>query len=125
MKKLLIALVAVIALGTVNHVTAGGACCPKKTGGEMSVETLKTELGLTDDQAAKVAALKAECDKTGCKKTSKEKYCAGMEEILTPEQLEKCKTLCVEKGWKCPTGKDGAEKSADEAAPAEAEADKS
>lgn len=106
-----------------SQVMAGSSCCPMgkkkaeaKSGkgcSELSVESMTEALELSDDQVSQLSALKTECAKTGCAKTGSEKYCEGMEKILTAEQVEKCKALCVEKGVQCPMTKPAEEASAE------------
>jgi hypothetical protein len=65
--------------------------------------TLSADLGLSKEQADKVAAAKAECDKAGVTKESCEAHVKALKEILTAEQVAKCKADCEKAGNKnCP-----------------------
>lgn len=130
MKKYLV--LAVGALWALQTGWAGGACCAsKKTQGDSAkVETLTVaeadakgcgsgvfeQLNLTEDQQARLAELKSTCSKDKCSDAEHEKFMSGLKEILTTEQMAKCKTICEENGWKCPV--DPATK-ADAGAPSE------
>ena len=107
MKKLLI--MAVIGAVAATMAQAGSSCCPsakakaaKADAKECDVDFF-SKLDLSEDQQAKVAELKAslgdgEWDKEGCSK-----YKESLHEILTAEQIDKCKSICEEKGWSCPS----------------------
>jgi hypothetical protein len=95
----LICAAVVVAVGTAY---AGDGCCPsKKAKAAAKADGCAagfSKLNLTADQQAKVAALKADCDKEGCSETSKAEFIKGLEGILTAEQLAQCKELCAKDG---------------------------
>lgn len=88
MKQILMLITAaVLAVGTTAF--AGEECCPSKKGKDCVV--VLDKLNLSEKQKKQVAALKAECDKTGCEVAAKAKFVAGLKKILTPQQIELCK----------------------------------
>jgi hypothetical protein len=60
-----------------------------------------SQLDLTEEQQAKVTELKGACDASKCSVSGAAKFKEGLQEILTAEQIEKCKTICAEKGLDC------------------------
>lgn len=66
---------------------------------------LWSQIGVSADVQAKIQALQDECQKAGNTAESCGEYQAQIKELLTDEQLEKCRTLCNENGWKCPVDK--------------------
>lgn len=59
------------------------ADCSKKSGCEDKL----AKLNLTDEQKAKVAGLKDECEKAGCTDASMAAFAKALDGILTTEQL--------------------------------------
>jgi uncharacterized protein HemX len=108
-RNLAVAIVGALALGTAS-VYAGSACCAAgkakttaKAEAKAGCGDIFAKLNLTDEQKAKLAALKAECDKQACSVTGRQKYWKGVKEILTPAQLEACRAECEKAGIKdCP-----------------------
>ena len=101
MKKLLACLVAaVVGIGAVSAFAGEGCGMAGKTKADAKAGCgeMWSKLNLTDDQRAKIAELKKECDATKCSETSKAKYMAGMKQILTPEQLTQCEAECKKAG---------------------------
>jgi Spy/CpxP family protein refolding chaperone len=89
---------------------AGSGCCPaKKAKAECKVEAKQCGvdsfdmLDLTDEQRDQMAELKAEFGDGEWSEETCEAYMEGLHEILTEEQVAKCKSVCDEKGWKCPS----------------------
>ncbi len=87
---------------------AGDGCCPS---GKASAKAAAgqcgagfTKLNLTEEQQAKVAALKAECDKEGCTEASRAKMTKGLEGILNADQFAQWKAMCAKesKAAGCP-----------------------
>ena len=118
MKHIIGIVVAVILLAGAATVRAGDGCCSKKDA-KTNIEKkagcgdMFSKLNLTDDQKTKLAALREECDKTGCTQTSHGKFMEGVKSILTPDQLTQWKADCekARQGASCPymksTAKDG------------------
>jgi Spy/CpxP family protein refolding chaperone len=81
---------------------AGGACCPagakaKATAAvkqECVVDGAVAKLNLTDEQKAKLTALKEECDKAGCTEASHTKMQEGIKAVLTPAQYSEFEAAC-------------------------------
>jgi Spy/CpxP family protein refolding chaperone len=100
MKRLFAFLVAAAVVAGAASVYAGGACCA--AGKDKKTASAKADcfakLNLTDEQKAKLATLKAECDKTECTQTSHEKFMSGVKEILTAEQLTAWQADCEKMG---------------------------
>jgi hypothetical protein len=125
MKKLLGCLVVVSLLVGVRSVLAGGACCAskskttsadagKKVKSASSADEcmgIISKLDLTEDQKTRLAALKDECDQSKCSESGQKKLFTGIAEILTADQLARCKSLCDDNGWQCPLNKKPLEKS--------------
>ncbi|MCX7827317.1 MAG: hypothetical protein N2689_17440, partial [Verrucomicrobiae bacterium] len=60
------------------------------------------KMQLTDEQKEKLAILTADCSKVECPKAMRGKFCAGLKEILTPQQLNQVKAACKKAGVDCP-----------------------
>lgn len=87
----------VFASGCSRSSSAAGPECGSKSGGAPC--DISKELGLTPDQQAKIAALKAECEKSGMKCTPE---CLNkMKEILTPEQVTKLEAIIAKMQGGC------------------------
>jgi len=107
MKVLGLVLAVTIAVG-VNAVFAGAGCCPA---GKTKVQASNAcdvagKLSLTDGQKAKVTALKEQANRAPSTSEANAIMTAGLEKILTAEQLAECKASCEkDKGaGKCPIG---------------------
>ena len=95
MKKLLaFAVAAIITIGA-TAVYAGQGCCAgmSKSGakGAACGGGMFSKLNLTDEQKAKVDALKADCRRATSTSECHEIFSQGMEKILTPEQFAQWK----------------------------------
>ena len=109
MKKLFVlavAVAAVVALGAAS-VYADGGCCASKSkssakGGCCS-DTL-SKLNLTPEQKAKIETLKADTRRATSTSESHQIFNAGLEKILTPEQLTQWESHCSKtmKSGGCP-----------------------
>ena len=115
MRMLIMGLIASVVLSG-STVMAGSGCCsmskkdsPACTApGKAGCSDIWKDMNLTDEQKAKLAEVQAECEKTGYSEDSQKKCMKVMEEVLTPEQLEKCKAECTKKGMTgCPMMKKG------------------
>lgn len=85
-------LAAVIAVG-VSSVFAGEGCCGSKAKAGSGCEALG-KVSLTDAQKAKLATLQAQAKRATSTSEANEIMSAGLEKILTPEQLAQCKAAC-------------------------------
>ncbi len=101
MKKVFAFTVAVAVLAGAASVYAGEGCCAAgkaKAEAKAGCGDMFSKLNLTDEQKAKVAALKKECDESKCTEAARAKFMAGLKEILTPEQLAQCEAQCKKAG---------------------------
>ncbi len=101
MKRVLAFAVAVAVLTGAASLYAGEGCCAAgkaKTEAKAGCSDIFSKLNLTDEQKAKVAALKKECDESKCTEAARAKFMAGLKEILTPEQLAQCEAQCKKAG---------------------------
>lgn len=114
MKQLfsLIAAGAVLLAGTAVY--AGGACCPAKgdraakgKADKVACTEFLSQLKLSDEQKAKIADLKAECEKNGgCSAENHARFIKGLKQVLTPEQVAECIAACEKAGkGPCPMSK--------------------
>jgi hypothetical protein len=106
MKQVLgLALAAVIAVG-VSAAFAGDGCCSKaKSPAQASSGACDmSKMGLTDAQKAKLATLQEQAKRAPSTSEANAIMSAGLEKILTPEQLAQCKTSCNKDkaAGKCP-----------------------
>lgn len=109
MKKLFAFLVATAVIAGAVSVYAGGACCAAKAdkakmsaaGNSDVCGELTAKLNLTDDQKAKLSALKEECKKATSTSECREMMSKGLEKILTPEQLAQHKAECEKMSKAC------------------------
>ena len=89
---------------------AGGACCGMKKksadadGASMSCTKGLTDLGLTEEQTAKIAQLEEACKAEGMSKEACAKTKQAMRDVLTPEQQAKWDEMCGDKA-KCDSSK--------------------
>lgn len=113
MNRIVITVVAAVAIAAATVVQAGGGCCPGKQANTASAVgpaakqgcgAFLAKLNLTEDQQAKVAALKEQCDKGGCTAENHAKFMEELKGILTAEQLAECRAIC-EKAQACPVAK--------------------
>ncbi|MCS7048547.1 MAG: hypothetical protein NZ483_04545 [Verrucomicrobiae bacterium] len=103
-----VASVAVLALAAATTAFAGPGCCAAgkaKSDAKASADAkwgscgaMLSKLDLTPEQKAKVEALAAQCEKEKCSDTAKANYAKGLEQILTAEQIARCKELCAKEG---------------------------
>jgi Spy/CpxP family protein refolding chaperone len=105
MKRLLaVAVVAVMVAGTAA-VYAGEGCCGGMSakGASCSGDSF-SKLNLTPDQKTKVEALKQGCLRATSRSEFHQMFGAGLEKILTPEQLAQWQSHCdgVAKSTACP-----------------------
>ena len=111
MRMLVAGMVALMLSGTAAM--AGSGCCRmSKDSPACSISAqggcsdVWKDMNLTDEQKAKLAGCQAECEKTGYSPDSQKKCMKIMEEVLTPEQFEKCKAECAKKAnGTCPVTK--------------------
>ena len=113
MKRLLaFAVAAAVLVGTAAVYAGGSGCCKAgktsaSSGGSCS--EMFSKLNLTDAQKAKVAALKDECKRATSTSEAHATFSAGLEKILTPEQLAQFKAQCdaskAKAGGECPYAK--------------------
>jgi len=100
MYKVLVAVCAVAAVSLSAY--AGEGCCASKAKAAAKASggcgDMLSKLNLTADQQAKIASLKADCDKEKCSDSARAKYMKGLEGILTAEQVAQCKELCAKEG---------------------------
>jgi Spy/CpxP family protein refolding chaperone len=108
MKRILaFAVAAIITMGAAA-VYAGPGCCAgmSKTGakGGACSGDMFSKLKLTDEQKAKVEALKADCRRATSTSECHDVFSKGLEKILTPEQLTQWKAQSDKavKGGTCP-----------------------
>lgn len=116
MKKLFglaVAVVAVVAVGVVALSAAsvyadGGGCCSgmskSSAKGGCCSDTL-SKLNLTPEQKAKVESLRADTRRATSTSEMHQMFSAGLEKILTPDQLAQLKTQCektTKSGGGCP-----------------------
>jgi Spy/CpxP family protein refolding chaperone len=108
MKKFLVlAVVAVVALGAAS-VFAGDGCCAGKAKSSAKggcCGDMFSKLNLTGEQKAKIETLKTDSRRATSTSEMHQVFEAGLEKILTPEQLAQFKTQC-DKGAKssaCPS----------------------
>jgi Spy/CpxP family protein refolding chaperone len=96
MKKLFVlAVVAVVALGAASVYADGGGCCSgaaKSSAKGGCCNDMLSKLNLTPEQKAKIETLRADTRKATSTSESHQMFSAGLEKILTPEQLAQLKT---------------------------------
>ena len=107
MKKVFVlAVMAAVALGAAS-VYADGGCCASKSkssaNGSCCSDKL-SKLNLTPEQKAKIDTLRADTRRATSKSESNQMFSAGLEKILTPDQLAQLKTQCEKpmKSGGCP-----------------------
>ncbi|MCG3149643.1 MAG: hypothetical protein PCFJNLEI_03108 [Verrucomicrobiae bacterium] len=107
MKKVLgLVLATVVAVG-VSASFAGEGCCASKAKAQAagaSCTDALSKLNLTAEQKAKLATLQEQAKRAPSTSEGNAILAAGMEKILTPEQLAECKTNCSKEkaGGGCP-----------------------
>jgi len=92
MKKLLVFALAAIVTSGVAAVYAGEGCCGGMAKGATCSGDSLSKLNLTDAQKAKVETLKTDCRKATSTSELHTIFTAGLEKILTPEQLAQWKS---------------------------------
>jgi Spy/CpxP family protein refolding chaperone len=113
MKRLLaFAVAAVVLIGTAAVYAGGSGCCMSGKKGATSggsCSEMFSKLNLTDAQKAKLDALKDECKRATSTSEAHAAFSAGLEKILTPEQLAQFKAQCdaakAKAGGECPYSK--------------------
>jgi hypothetical protein len=108
MKKLLVLAVAMaVTMGAAAVYADGGGCSgmskSSAKSGSCCGDTF-SKLNLTPEQKAKVEALKADCRKATSTSEMHEVFSAGLEKILTPDQLAQWKAQSdkAQKSGACP-----------------------
>jgi Spy/CpxP family protein refolding chaperone len=110
MKKIIGLLVAAAVMASVATLYGQGGCpsCAKPAGAKScplagNADVLG-KLNLSEEQKAKVGALREECDKAGRTPEACAKCMKGIESVLTPEQLTVWKENCqkAKKSGGCP-----------------------
>lgn len=111
MKKLIGLLIAAAVVAGVTMPRAQGdgcSSCGTSAGAKGCPLSGKSDvlgkLNLNDEQKARVAALKEECEKAGRTPEAREKFCKSLESVLTAEQLTVWKAACekAKQGGGCP-----------------------
>lgn len=110
MKKVIGLLIAAAVVASVATLYGQGGCpsCPASAGSKSCPLMGKTDvlgkLNLSDDQKAKIAALREVCDKAGRTPEACAKCMKSIESLLTPEQLVLWKAACskAKSGGGCP-----------------------
>ncbi len=109
MKKIIAMWVAAAVLAGVASLHAQSGCPSCAAGAAKSCpmsgkSDLAAKLNLTDEQKAKITALREECAKAGATKDACEKCMKSIESVLTPEQLTQWKAACekAKAGGACP-----------------------
>ncbi len=101
MKKIIGLLVAAAVMAGVATIYAQGGCasCPSQAGAKSCPLTGKTDvlnkLNLSDNQKAKIAAVREECTKAGRTPEACAKGMKAIESVLAPEQLTVWKAACT------------------------------
>ena len=94
MKKFCAFAVAAALLVGAASVYAGGGCCAAGKAKGAACSDMFSKLKLTDEQKAKVTALKDECLKATSTSERREMMTQGMQSILTPDQFAQWKSAC-------------------------------
>lgn len=87
---------------------ASGACTMGAAKANSGCDAMFSKLNLTDKQKTQLAALKTQCSNATSTSERKQIFAAGIEKILTPEQMAQCETECKSHGEKaaaCPMKK--------------------
>ena len=95
MKKLMAFAVAVVVAFSAASVLAGEGCCAgmsKSSAKGGACGDMLSKLNLTPEQKTKVSALTEDCHKATSTSEFHAMFNAGLEKILTPEQLAQWKT---------------------------------
>jgi len=107
MKKIFVlAVMAAVALGGAS-VYADGGCCASKSKSSANggcCSDMLSKLNLTPEQKAKIDTLRADTRRATSTSESHQMFSAGLEKILTPDQLAQLKTQCEKpmKSGGCP-----------------------
>jgi len=108
MKKLFVLAVvaAAVALGAALVHADGGCCAGKSQSSAKSgcCNDMLSKLNLTPEQKAKIETLRADTRRATSTSESHQMFSAGLEKILTPDQLAQLKTQCEKttKSGGCP-----------------------
>ena len=97
MKRVFAVVVATAVLIGTTSVFAGEGCCAAskaKSTASASCSDKFSKLDLTDAQKAQIDALKEQTKRATSTSESRAMFAAGLEKILTPQQLEQCKAQC-------------------------------
>jgi hypothetical protein len=100
------AVAALVGVSTVS-VFAGEGCCAAakaKSASGSSCSDVFSKMNLTDAQKAQIDALKEQTKRATSTSESRAMFTAGLEKILTPDQLSQCKAQCdkARAGSECP-----------------------
>jgi len=106
-KFLALAVAAVVALGAASVYADGGCCAGMSKSSAQSGccnSDMLSKLNLTPEQKAKVETLKADTRRATSTSEAHQMFSAGLEKILTPDQLAQLKTQCEKpmKSGGCP-----------------------
>jgi hypothetical protein len=105
MKRLLAVAVVAVMVGSAAAVYAGEGCCGGMSakGASCSSDSF-SKLNLTGDQKTKIEALKQDCLRATSRSEFHQMFGAGLERILTPEQLTQWQSHCdgATKSSACP-----------------------
>ena len=111
MKRLFGFVVAVAVLAGVASAYAGGSgcCMGGKDATSASCSAMFSKLDLTSQQKAQITALQEQCKRATSTSEYHAMFTAGVEKVLTPEQLTQWKAKCekADKGGQCPYAKSG------------------
>jgi hypothetical protein len=105
MKRFLaVAAVAIMVAGTAAVYAGEGCCGGMSAKGTSCSSDSFSKLNLTPDQKAKVEALKQDCLRATSRSEFHQMFGAGLEKILTPDQLAQWQSHCdsVTKSSGCP-----------------------
>jgi Spy/CpxP family protein refolding chaperone len=106
MKKLLaFAVAAVVALSTATVFADGAGCCAAGASKSASCSgDMFSKLKLTDEQKAQIESLKQDTKRATSTSESRAMFNAGLEKILTPDQLSQLKSQCDSSKAKASSG---------------------
>ena len=95
MKRLLAVAVAAVMVVGAAAVYAGEGCCGGMSAkGASCSGNMFSKLNLTGDQQTKIEALKQDCLRATSRSEFHQMFGAGLEKILTPEQLAQWQSHC-------------------------------
>ncbi len=101
------AVAAALLVGAASVFADGSGCCAAGKAKGAACGDMFSKLKLTDEQKAKVTALKDECLKGTSTSERRDMMAKGMQSILTPEQFAQWKSACDAgmKSGACPSMK--------------------